>query len=393
MPEILENKIYDVAIIGGGIAGAAIADEASARGLRVVLFEKNTFGSGTSSKSSKLIHGGIRYLETAWQAFKRFDFLEGFKNFRFVFVSLQQSRLLQKTWPNLVKPIALFIPILKKGNRSRWTVYAGCWIYFVLASFSGKALPPKFFWTKKSALEVMPDLDENNLIGGVLIWDHWTDDQKLVEATIARAAFNGAETFEHAEVLNYFYDNPNKHYEIKIKMPGEELKFLSKKLVNASGPWVDLVRAQNGPAKEHFLSTVAGAHLTLKKFLPHSVILEALDHRIFFVINIGDKARVGTTERFHENPDNVEPTEDEITYLLKNLRRYFPKMTFDPKDILSKDAGVRPLVKPKFEKSHHEISREHEIRQDALGVFHVLGVKLTDHRRAAKEAVDLILNR
>jgi glycerol-3-phosphate dehydrogenase len=136
---------------------------------------------------------------------------------------------------------------------------------------------------------------------------------------------------------------------------------------------------------------VAGAHLTLKRFLPNSAILEAEDGRVFFVINIGETARVGTTERRFDDPDAVEATSGEIIYLLNALESYFPGRKFTEKDVLSVDAGVRPLARPRDSKTEHQLSREHELRVGPDGVIHVIGVKLTDHRRAAEEIVDALV--
>jgi glycerol-3-phosphate dehydrogenase len=139
---------------------------------------------------------------------------------------------------------------------------------------------------------------------------------------------------------------------------------------------------------ENWVEPIAGSHITLKRFLPLSVLLQANDGRIFFVINRGDQARVGTTEWDCPDPDQVKPRKEDIDYLLQSLSKYFPAKKFSLGDILSSDAAVRPLAKPAFDQRVNEISREHDIRVDHAGVIHVLGVKLTDHRRAAQEIVD-----
>ena len=381
---------YDIAIIGGGIAGAGIARDAALRGLRVVLFEKNTFGSGTSSKSSKLIHGGIRYLDLAWTAFTRAQFTEAWKNFRFVFSSLRESRILRRIAPAWVKPHNIFIPIYIGNRRRRFTVFMGCLVYYFLSLVSGGGKMPRITWSPRSALQIVPDLSPKDLNGGVMIRDHVTDDRGLVNATMASARAAGADCREHAQVASYSYDSGS--HLLKVSLEGTETEFRARKIINAAGPWIDEVRKSAKEKEKNFIVPVAGAHITLPKFIPNSVLLEAEDARIFFVINLGETCRIGTTERLAPtDPDKVKPTEDEIEYLLRSVERYFPDHSFTRKDVLEADAGVRPLASPDRNRGLHEISREHEIRVSPSGVIHMLGVKLTDHRRAAEEVVDRVL--
>lgn len=380
--------IYDVAVIGGGIAGAGIARDAALRDLKIVLFEKNTFGSGTSSKSSKLIHGGIRYLETAWSELKKGRLTEARKNFCFVFTSLRESKLLRKIAPELVQPLPLLIPVLKNDGRALWEIFLGSWLYFFLSFLSGPAKLPKILWNKRALQKILPSIDLEKVRAGVVIWDHWTDDQALVKQTMLSAVRHGANALEHAEVVTYSFDPSNDHYEIKVRQNGSEQIYYSKKMINASGPWLDELRERGNEKTDDFIVPVAGCHLNFKKFIPHSVILQAKDGRIFFVINIGEISRVGTTERLCADPDSVEPTETEIEYLLENLKNYFPALRLDKSQIIGRDAGIRPLARPANEKTVHTISREHEVRIGPTGVIHVIGVKLTDHRRAAEKVIN-----
>ncbi len=383
--------IYDLAIIGGGIAGAGIARDAALRGIRTVLFEKNTFGSGTSSKSSKLIHGGIRYLEIAWDFLKKGRVKEAWKNFRFVFLALRETHILAKTAPDLVKPFSLIIPIYKNGSRRPWSVYLGGLLYSFMASLSGASSFVRILAKPESVLQRVPALQKEGLQGGIMIWDHWTDDVKLAKAVISSAQKSGAGIFEHAEVMAYRWDDSKKVYAVELRMENRQRTFLARKLVNASGAWVDQTRQRGGEAGENLIVPVAGCHIHLKQFSPYSVILQAEDKRVFFVINFHNVARVGTTERIETNPDHAEATEEEVNYLLRELARYFPNLKAGKEDILSTDAGIRPLARPKKADSPNTISREHEIRTGPSGVLHVLGVKLTDHRRAAEEIVDKLV--
>ena len=388
-----QDAVFDIAIIGGGIAGAGIARDACLRGLRTVLFEKNTFGSGTSSKSSKLIHGGIRYLELAWIALKKGRLIECWKNFNFVLSALKESTILEKIAGDLVKPIELVIPIYKEPGQNIWTIYFGSVLYGFLAFFSGNRRFPKILFGRNAVLRYIPNLNPEKLAGGVVIWDHWTQDKRLVEKIIESAETHGAQVFEHAFVKSYQYDETDQIYTIAVELGGETRSFFSRSLINASGPWVDQVRDSAHERNGDFIVPVAGSHITLNRFTDYSVILQANDKRIFFVINMGNEARVGTTERVFKDPDRVKPTEEEVEYLLCALERYFPDVCITSKEVINKDAGIRPLASPKQTLSPHTISREHEIRVGPTGVLHVLGVKLTDHRRAAKEVVNKVAKR
>lgn len=383
---------YDIAVIGGGIAGAAIARDGALRGLSVVLFEKNMFGSGTSSKSSKLIHGGIRYLDLAWTALVRGQFAEAWKNLRFVFSSLHESRLLRKIAPAWVKPHLLFIPIYVGNRHRRFSVYLGCLVYYLLSLLSGGGKMPKLHWSPRSALQVVPDLDPKQLNGGVTLREYLTDDLGLVRAVMASAAKNGAECHERAEVTSYAYDPAKGTHRLSVRMGEKEREFTARKVIDAAGAWVDAVRKANKEKGKDLIAPVAGSHIWVDRFLPNSVLLEAEDGRLFFVINIGDRGRVGTTERMvTTTPDKVKPTEEEIGYLLRSLKRWFPEHGFTRKDVLESDAGVRPLAAPEHSKGLSEISREHQIRVGPNGVIHMVGVKLTDHRRAAEEVIDRLV--
>ncbi|MDP3921400.1 MAG: FAD-dependent oxidoreductase [Candidatus Omnitrophota bacterium] len=385
------DTVYDIAIIGGGIAGAGIARDASLRGISVILFEQATFGSGTSCKTSKLIHGGIRYLETAWHALKRLQLGEFWKNFRFVFLALRETHILERIAPELVRPIPLVIPIYKKGGRNKNAVIFGSMLYGLMANCSGGGRFPKVMWNKEQVLALVPNLNPNGLVGGVLIWDHTTDDQRLVQVTAASAVENGAKTLEQARVVEYGYREDLERYVITIEQNGGEEKYQARKLINATGPWVDHFRRLTGEHREDFLAPVAGSHIEVKKFTDYSVILEAQDGRVFFVINRHEIARVGTTEWFQNDPEGTKTPQSDVNYLLRALRAHFPEMAFSDTDILSRDTGIRPLARSSKTASPSDISREHEIRLGPSGVLHILGVKLTDHRRASEEIVDTLI--
>ena len=386
--DALYTRTHDLGIIGGGICGAGIARDAALRGMSVVLFEKNEFASGTSGKSSKLIHGGIRYLELSWNALKRADFSETWKNFRFVFVSLKESRILRRIAPQLVEPLPVFVPIYRSDKRRPWMIYAGAIFYSVLALFSGRSKFSEIVPGKRSMLKALPELNPEGLLGGVKIWEHWVDDKALVLATIDSAKKNGALCFEKMPVTGYEHDASSNTFLMRLAGGGH---VRVKRLVNATGPWLDKTKHLGHEKEKNYLLPVAGSHITMNAFLPFSVLLQAQDTRFFFVINHAGKARVGTTERIVSDPENIQPTEEEIDYLLSSLKRYFPKRNFTRNEILTGDAGVRPLGAPASARNPNEIPREHEIRVSHSGCIHMIGVKLTDHRRAAEKVVDRLI--
>jgi len=386
-----ETPHFDVAIIGGGIAGAGIARDAALRKLRVVLFEKNRFGSGTSARSSKLIHGGIRYLELAWQALKARDFAKAWKDFRFVFFSLREARTLERIAPEIVKPLPIVIPFYENDGRNRWFVFAGTVLYFLLSILSGKARPPQFFPSADSLLRLVPELKPQGLLGGVLLWDRTADDQELVRETLRSAVRAGAKALENAEVVQYRFNEKTGSFEITVRNRGETPLFRATRLVNASGPWLDQVRETANERDGDYLYPLAGAHITVPPFVRQSLLLKAADGRLFFVMYRGDHCRVGTTERLETDPDSVRATDEEIRYLLDSVSQFFPSAGLDRSAVLSTDAGIRPLSAQEKGLLDSAMSREHELRFGPTGVLHVIGVKLTDYRRAAEEVVNLLV--
>jgi glycerol-3-phosphate dehydrogenase len=386
-----QTPLYDVAVIGGGIAGAGIARDAALRGARVLLLEKNTFGSGTSSRSSRLIHGGIRYLEIAWNSLLAGDLRDAGRNFRFVFSALRECRALERIAPDLIKPVSLIIPIYATDPRKPGMVHAGAFLYWLFAAMSGGGRRPALYRGADAVARVLPQLRREGLLGAVRIWDRTTDDRALVRRTLDSAARSGAVCLEKAEVIGWEREEKDRVFKVRVRMGIAETVFRARTLVNASGPWVDRVRAGHDGSAKPLVSPIAGAHITVAPFLPESALLQARDKRIFFCINSFDGCRIGTTERVCDEPDGVRATDEEIDYLLESVRFYFPDRGLTRADILSSDAGIRPLAAPDSGVSAHATSREHSITRDPSGLVNIVGVKLTDHRRAAEDAVDFIL--
>lgn len=381
------TTLYDIAIIGGGIAGTAVALEACQKNLKTILFEKNTVGSGTSSKSSKLIHGGLRYLEIAWSALLAGRLTEFWKNLRFVFLALRETHTLARQWPDLIDDIELLMPIYSHQKRNRWSVFFGTWLYGFLSFLSGGKHFTRIVFSAESVLKLEPGLEKQGLLGAVIVWDHTTDDLALVKRLAETAQNCGAVILEQTSVQTYRKLESEACFEVVTP----DSVYQARKVINAGGAWVDQIRQSASPTLNKMIVPVAGSHIEVPLFCQYSCILQAGDGRIFFTINRNQRSRVGTTERIEQNPDQVQATEEEIDYLIEGVRSFFPQTAPSKTDILTTDAGIRPLAKPERQTNPNAISREHQFVTDELGVIHVLGVKLTDHRRAAQELLKKIL--
>lgn len=384
--------IYDLLIIGGGIAGAGLARHASLQGASTALFEKRYFGNGASHASSKLIHGGIRYLETSWDRLRKGDWISAQKNFRFVFTSLKECRRLEKIAPQLIKIIPITIPIYRSSKRSISTIYMGCLLYWFLGLLGGQSKFPKIYSNPQSILKQMPALKKDGLVGAITIYERLTDDIELVRKTLTSASKHGAHLFENTQVTGWKYDKTSRLYQVDtLNAVQKTHTYQARQIVNASGAWIDEVRSINHSAHQRkLIEPIAGCHIHIKPFMTQSMLLEAEDGRLFFCIHRGDHLRVGTTEVRCETPDHVLASSSEISYLLNALNTYFPNQHFDERSILHTDAGIRPLAVPKDSTSADRISREHQIIADDDGTLNLVGVKLTDHRRAAEQCFQLI---
>jgi len=399
------NIIRGVVIIGGGCVGAGVARDAALNHLDTVLLEKGDFAEGTSSRSTKLIHAGIRYLELAWDDFIKGNFKSAWMNLRLVIYASRERAILQKVAPGLVKPIPLFIPVYKKDKRGMVMVFTGVIFYYLIALFTGRSIKrPQFLFNKKQAIKMFPDMNPDGLKGGFIYWDSVTDDQRLVMANIKDAYRKGAKTLSRVEVLRYRYVRDKHAYKITARdtLAGREFILYSRQIVDARGPWADNSLQTDEQGNElpdtDYLVRSGGIHIDVKGIgIEHSLLIMASDGRIFFVIPRKEDGityvRIGTTERKGVNPETVWPTKDEIDYLCREFERVFPGRKIKPENIIWADAGVRPLYKVRSAKNLNAgaVSREHKIVIEKNGVIKALGVKLTDYRRASKEIVDKVL--
>jgi glycerol-3-phosphate dehydrogenase len=368
-----ENSDYDVVIIGAGIQGAGIAQAAAACGYKTLVIEKFSHaGMGTSSKSSKLIHGGLRYLESG--------------QFKLVRECLRERKLLLKNAPQLVKLIPFYIPVYHHSLRPSWLIWLGLCLYSLL-SFK------TFSIVKKSDWNSLDNLNLKNIKTIFKYYDAQTDDKKLTQAVIASANKLGADIQYNAEFIAS--SATNKKHQLIYQQNQKQYTLNCKCIVNCSGPWVIATQNKISPLlKTPQIELVAGTHIVIDRKIDRGIYyVEAADKRAVFIMPWkNEKTLIGTTERiFDGNADNIEPTEIEKNYLLKTYNHYF-KTQITPHNILDSFAGLRVL--PESEKSAFNKPRESLIVHslNSPNLVTIIGGKLTAYRASSEEVLLHIKN-
>lgn len=376
--ERLGKESFDLLVVGGGITGAGIARDAALRGLKVALVEKLDFGAGTSSKSSKLIHGGLRYLEQG--------------ELGLVFESVNERKRLMKLARHLVRPLPFLVTNFKGDRRWLATLALGLWIYDALCFFGNYKNHTTFGAKKTLALE--PQLRSTGLNGGILYYDCVTDDARLTLECALDAQALGAVVLNHAKAGKLLRDEAGKIAGVVVTdvEGGGVIEARAKVVINATGPWSDEVRAL--ASEPGILKPTKGIHVVMDAArLPvkHALMMiSPRDKRAVFCIPWGlGRTVVGTTDTFFDgSPDSVEPTRADVEYLLETANSYFPQAQLVSADVLATWSGLRPLLKPEDEtEGASAVSREHEI-YDSPGFVTIAGGKLTTFRRMAAEVVD-----
>ena len=380
---MLVSPEFDVIIIGAGINGAGIARDAAMRGLKVLLLDKADIASGTSSASTRLIHGGLRYLE-------HFEF-------GLVRESLRERETLLRIAPHLVKPLPITIPIYKQSKRGPLTVRAGMIAYDLLSI--GKSLPRHRMLSAAETLAQSPGLNPAGLLGSALYFDAQVEfAERLVVENALDARDRGAEVVTYAPVTRMFAEN-GVVTGVEFVSDGETQIARASVVINAAGPWVDQLLERAPVESSRLIGGTKGSHIVVHAFpgaSKNAIYLEAQsDRRPFFIIPWNGNYLIGTTDvRFEENPDEVRSEAWEIDYLLAETNRAFPGARLTRDQILFTYSGVRPLPWTRNE-AEQNITRRHFIREHPRlkNLLSIVGGKLTTYRSLAEECVDLVFRK
>jgi glycerol-3-phosphate dehydrogenase len=385
-----ERDGVDLLIVGGGITGAAVLRDAASRGLRALLVERDDFAAGTSSRSSKMIHGGFRYIAEGQLAVTREACRE-------------RDRLLRLD-PHLVQPLPFLFPSFEGGKYPLWQVRAGLLAYSALASFRRTA---RFrILGREEVASWCPALRREGLRGAGLYTDGQTDDARLVLETLrsARRLGSGAgahrvDAVNHAEVVEFLRGDGGRLTGARVadRLDGRSRAVGARAVVNAAGPAVERVRGLDRPVERPELRPAKGVHLALSvERIPSlgAVTFEAEDGRTLFLAPWGEVALLGTTDAWSDEIDVPRVTIEEVHYLLDAANAAFPGAGLNTNDIRAVFAGVRPLAGASdAERPPSSVSREHRLWEDASGLISAVGGKLTTHRAMGEELVDRALAR
>jgi len=371
---------FDVCVIGGGIMGAGIARDATLRGLRVALVEQADFASGTSSRSTKLIHGGLRYLEQF--------------AFRLVAESCRERSVLLDMAPHLVKPLPLMIPAYEGDPRSLWKIRLGAFLYHSVMR-RHPSLPPHQSISADQAVAQEPLLPRQGLHGAVLIHDCQMDDARLCIETIAASADQGAICANYCRVIGFQQDQKRLvSAQVEDMNQGSRFDIRADVFVNAAGPWVEKIARLSGSDAEITLSPTKGVHLVLPRLTKsHGLYFQTKgDRRMVFLIPWDDDlSLLGTTDTdYQREPEDAYADPADTDYLLSQLKSLLPACEIDPSDIIASFAGVRPLIGSGPSPSSR--SREERIVWQAANLLTVAGGKYTTFRATANRAVQLIFS-
>lgn len=380
----LQNDPFDLLVIGGGATGTGVALEAASRGLRTALVERGDFSSGTSSRSTKLIHGGVRYLETAVKKLDR-------GQYKLVKEALHERATLLRIAPHLVKPLALVTPLYRWIEAPYYM--AGLKLYDWIAGRSG--LQKSHLLSSQEALERFPMLKKEGLRGGVVYYDGQFNDSRMNLAIAMTASEKGAAIANHVSVTHLTkQEGKLRGAGVLDELTGEKWTITARAVVNATGPFADAIRTLDDPQCEAILSASSGTHIVLDgRFAPPStglLIPKTEDGRVLFLLPWQGHTLVGTTDNPAPIEDNPHPSEGDVDYILRQLKQYFA-VRVEKKHILSAWTGLRPLVSPgnATEKTRTaSLSRDHHIEVSASGLVSIVGGKWTTYRRMAQDALD-----
>ncbi len=375
-------------VVGGGITGTGVALDAASRGLRTALIEKGDFASGTSSKSSKLVHGGIRYLQH--------------KEVGLVYEALAERQILRKTAPHLVRVLPFLLPVFTKDGllprRLARLLGSTMWLYDLTGGLRIGKLHKRI--SKDEALRYMPTLPPDNIAASYIYYDAQADDARLTLTVARTAADHGAAVTNYAALVGIEKDGAGRVSAARVRADGAELEVRTQVIVNATGVWSDDVRAIDEGTHPRSIRPAKGIHITVPWSLVRNEIAAVIpvpkDRRSVFVVPWGGEGGphrftyIGTTDTDYEGPlDDPQITPDDVAYLLRAINAAVSTKITDA-DILGTWAGLRPLVAAAKSERTADLSRRHAVKVAPSRVVTVTGGKLTTYRRMAADAVDAV---
>jgi glycerol-3-phosphate dehydrogenase len=377
--EALDNQAFDLLVVGGGITGAGVALDAATRGLRVALLDKGDFASGTSNISSKLVHGGLRYLEQG--------------DLRLVYEALQERARLLRNAPHLVWPLPFVLPFREGDRVPPWKWRVGLALYDLLA---GRANLRRSRTVPLPRLRrTVPALRPEGLRGGATFADAQMDDARLCLAVLQTAVAHGALAANHVEVVEFLITAGRVAGARAVdRLTGRSLILQARQIVNATGPWSDAVRRLAGEPEAPFLAPTRGVHLILpdQKLPAGLLLLHPRDGHVFFVLPWLGKTLLGTTDNdFTGSPDQLAVTEEEINYLLEGYQHHL-QPALGRSDLLGTFIGVRPLIRARPGEPTAR-SRDFQLLQGRSGLLSVIGGKYTTYRHMAERVTNLVMQR
>jgi glycerol-3-phosphate dehydrogenase len=375
----LTDQTFDLLVVGGGITGAGIALDAATRGLRVALLEKNDFASGTSSRSTKLIHGGLRYLKQL--------------EFGLVKEVGSERAIVHQLATHLVVPEKMLLPLYEKRGLGYWLTSIGLKLYDWLAAVKG--IDQRKMLTRNQTLRCEPLLHPVDVKGGAIYAEYRTDDARLTIEIIKTAYQKGALPVSYCTVTNINYQNGIANGVNAIDgLSNATMVIKAKVVVNAAGPWVDELRELDHSKNGKYLHLTKGVHIVVGKDrfpIKQAIYFDVEDGRMIFAIPRGRTTYIGTTDtNYTATKEEVAATSDDARYLINAVNKTFPTAALLLSDIESSWAGLRPLIHEEG-KSASELSRKDEIFESASGLISIAGGKLTGYRKMAERVVDLVL--
>lgn len=377
----MSTRHYDLIVIGGGITGAGIALDASLRGLRVALVEKHDFAFGTSSRSTKLIHGGLRYLKQL--------------EFGLVKEVGSERAIVHKLAPHLTVAEKMLLPLNEGRGMGSLLTSFGLKLYDWLAGV--KPEDQRRMLTRKQTLKAEPLLKPDDIKGSGLYAEYRTDDARLTTEIIKSAAHYGADILNYAHVTGFVYENEHvKSIALHDLVLDKKITVRGAAIVNATGPWVDTLRELDNSKKGKQLHLTKGVHIVVpKEKLPikQALYFDVPDGRMIFAIPRGRTTYIGTTDTdYKADIESVTTTKEDAEYLINAVNETFPSVKLSLADIESSWAGLRPLIHEEG-KSASELSRKDEIFISHSGLISIAGGKLTGYRKMAERVIDLVIKK